>query len=252
MADGNWPECYGPTSDYIIINPDFECGVTSNWTFNTFGSAVATISEHSDSVFSGSSAAKIQVTTSDIYNKVILSNIDYQQDLTNKKITIGCYAKSQTLGTSFKLRIKSEDNMANTYFTASSAFSLSSSYEYYAFEYIVPQNTASVQVQVLMGEDVGIYYLDTFDVLVEDYTLDVNSNLFISELSISPNPVEEKLNFNSNNKILWVNIFDMLGNIILSKKRTHTIDVSNLSKGVYLAKIKFENGASQTKKFVKK
>ena len=128
LADGTWPECYGPTSDYIIINPDFECGVTSNWTFNTLGSAVATISEHSDTVFSGSSAAKIEVTTSEIYNKVILSNIDYQQDLTNKKITIGCYAKSQTLGTSFKLRIKSEDNMANTYFTPSSAFSLSTSY----------------------------------------------------------------------------------------------------------------------------
>jgi endoglucanase len=251
LADGTWPECYGPTSDYIIINPDFECGVTSNWTFNTLGSAVATISEHSDTVFSGSSAAKIEVTTSEIYNKVILSNIDYQQDLTNKKITIGCYAKSQTLGISFKLRIKSEDNMANTYFTPSSAFSLSTFYEYYSFEYIVPQNTTSVQVQVLMGEDVGIYYLDTFDVLVEDYTLGVNINILTSELSISPNPVEEKLNFKTNKKILWVNIYDMLGHVILSKKRTHLIDVSHLSKGVYLAKIKFKNGATQTKKFVK-
>ena len=251
LEDGTWPECYGPTSDYIIINPDFECGVTSNWTFNTLGSAVATISEHSDTVFSGSSAAKIEVTTSEIYNKVILSNIDYQQDLTNKKITIGCYAKSQTLGISFKLRIKSEDNMANTYFTSSSAFSLSTSYEYCSFEYVVPQNTTSVQVQVLMGEDVGIYYLDTFDVSVEDYTLGVNFNILTSELSISPNPVEEKLNLKTNNKILWVNIYDMLGHVILSKKRTHLIDVSHLSKGVYLAKIKLENGATQTKKFVK-
>ena len=80
--------------------------------------------------------------------------------------------------------------MANTYFTPSSAFSLSTFYEYYSFEYVVPQNTTSVQVQVLMGEDVGIYYLDTFDVLVEDYTLGVNINILTSELSISPNPVE--------------------------------------------------------------
>ena len=102
-----------------------------------------------------------------------------------------------------------------------------------------------------MGEDVGIYYLDNFGVLVEDYTLGVNSNLLTQELSISPNPVDEKLNFKTNNKILWVNIYDMLGHEILSKKRTHLIDVSNLSKGVYLAKIKFENGAIQKKKFVK-
>ena len=141
--------------------------------------------------------------------------------------------------------------MANTYFTSSSAFSLSTSYEYYSFEYVVPQNTTSVQVQVLMGEDVGIYYLDTFDVSVEDYTLGVNFNILTSELSISPNPVEEKLNLKTNNKILWVNIYDMLGHVILSKKRTHLIDVSHLSKGVYLAKIKLENGATQTKKFVK-
>ena len=251
LADGTWPECYGPTFSDIIINPDFECGITSSWTFNLLGSAVATISENSNNVFSGSSSARIEVINSETYNKVILSNINYQQDLTNKKITIGCYAKSQTLGASFKLRIKSEDNMANTYFTASSPFSLSSTYEYYSFEYIVPPNTSNIQVQVLMGEDVGIYYLDNFGVLVEDYTLGVNSNLLTQELSISPNPVDEKLNFKTNNKILWVNIYDMLGHEILSKKRTHLIDVSNLSKGVYLAKIKFENGAIQKKKFVK-
>ena len=251
LADGTWPECYGPTSGQIILNPDFECGITLNWNFITLGAASATISETSTFVFSGNFAARIEVSSSDTYNKVLLSNIEYQQDLTNKKITIGCYAKSQTLGTSFKLRIKSEDNMANTYFTASSAFSLSTSYEYYSFEYVVPQNTTSVQVQVLMGEDVGIYYLDSFDVLVEDYTLGVNSNSSSVELSIFPNPVEEKLNFKFNNKILWVNIYDMLGHVILSKKQAHLIDVSHLSKGVYLAKIKLENGATQTRKFVK-
>ena len=78
--------------------------------------------------------------------------------------------------------------------------------------------------------DVGIYYLDSFDVLVEDYTLGVNSNSSSVELSIFPNPVEEKLNFKSNNKILWVNIYDMLGHVILSKKQAHLIDVSHLSE----------------------
>ena len=75
--------------------------------------------------------------------------------------------------------------MANTYFTASSPFSLSSTYEYYSFEYIVPPNTSNIQVQVLMGEDVGIYYLDTFDVLVEDYTLGVNFKFNFRIINIS-------------------------------------------------------------------
>jgi endoglucanase len=253
LADGTWPECYGPTSGQIILNPDFECGISSNWNFITLGAASATISETSTSVFNGNFAARIEVSGSDTYNKVLLSNIEYQQDLTNKKITIGCYAKSPTSGTSFKLRIKSEDNnsMTNSDYTASSAFSLSTMYNYYSFEYIVPQNTTSVQAQVLMGEEVGTYFLDAFDVLVEDYTLGVHSTPLDLEFRISPNPVKENLYLNTNHKILWVKIYDILGHLILAQKQTHSADVSNLSKGVYIVKVKFENGTTLAKKFVK-
>ena len=253
LADGTWPECYGPTSGQIILNPDFECGISSNWNFITLGAASATISETSTSVFNGNFAARIEVSGSDTYNKVLLSNIEYQQDLTNKKITIGCYAKSPTSGTSFKLRIKSEDNnsMTNSDYTASSAFSLSTTYNYYSFEYIVPQNTTSVQAQVLMGEEVGIYFLDAFDVLVEDYTLGEHSPPLDLEFRISPNPVKENLYLNTNHKILWVKIYDILGHLILAQKQTHSADVSNLSKGLYIVKVKFENGTTLAKKFVK-
>jgi endoglucanase len=253
LSDGTWPECYGPTLDQIILNPDFECGITSSWNFTTLGNAVASISESSNSIFSGNYAARIQVTASDTYNKVILSNIDYQQDLTDKKITIGCYAKSSTSGTSFKLRIKSEDNysMTNSNYTASPTFSLSTSYNYYSFEYIVPQNTTSVQAQVLMGEEVGVYFLDAFDVLVEDYTLGMNLSSLNLELIISPNPVRDNLYLNTNHKILMVKIYDMLGHLILTQIATQSIAVESLSEGVYIAKVKFENGAILTKKFVK-
>ena len=252
LADGIWPECYGPSSGQIILNPDFECGITSNWTFNTFGSAVATILENTSSVYSGISAARIDVTASDTYNKVVLSNINYQQDLTNKKITIGGYAKSPTFGTSFKFRIKSKDNLNDTLYTASSAFSLSSSYGYYSFEYLVPQNTTSVQVQVLMGEDVGIYFLDSFNVFVEDYSLGFNSPPLDLELKLYPNPVKENLFFNTNHEISHVEIYDITGRLIVSKKRTNLIAFNHLPSGVYIAKVEFENGVILEKKFVKK
>ena len=180
-----------------------------------------------------------------------MSNIEYQQDLTNKKITIGCYAKSPTSGTSFKLRIKSEDNMTNSDYTASPAFSLSTSFDHYSFEYVVPQNTTSVQAQVLMGEDIGIYFLDAFDVLVEDYTLGVNLSSLKLEFKISPNPVRDNLYLNTNHKISLVKIYDMLGHLILTQIATQSIAVESLSKGVYIVKVKFENGAILTKKFVK-
>jgi endoglucanase len=250
LADGLWPECYGPTSGQVIINPDFECGITSSWTFTTLGNALSSISEISDSVFSGNSAARIEVTASDTYNKVILNNIDYQQDLTNKKITIGCYAKSGTIGTSFKIRIKSDNNEITTY-TASPPFSLSTSFDYYSFEYVVTQNTTSLQVQVLMGEDVGVYFLDAFDVLVEDYSLGINSNSLGSELIIYPSPVKENLYLKTHHKISLVNVYDIFGRLILAQNITDFIAVSTLSKGVYVLEFLFENGSIQTKKIIK-
>ena len=115
----------------------------------------------------------------------------------------------------------------------------------------MPQNTTSVQAQVLMGEEVGTYFLDAFDVLVEDYTLGVHSTPLDLEFRIFPNPVKENLYLNTNHKILWVKIHDILGHLILAQKQTHSADVSNLSKGVYIVKVKFENGTTLAKKFVK-
>ena len=107
LSDGTWPICYGPHNDDIIRNPDFECGISSQWNFSVLGSAEASITETNDVVFSGLTAAKIDVATAQGYNKVLLSNVIYDGDLSNKTLIIGCYAKSDTENISFKMRIKS-------------------------------------------------------------------------------------------------------------------------------------------------
>jgi hypothetical protein len=48
-----------------------------------------------------------------------------------------------------------------------------------------------------------------------------------------------------------VKIYDMLGHLILTQIVTQSIAVEGLSKGVYIAKVEFENGTILTKKFVK-
>ena len=58
-------------------------------------------------VFSGSIAAEIEVVNPQNYNKVLLSNSIYEQELNDKTIIIGCYVKSSEPNMSFKLRIKS-------------------------------------------------------------------------------------------------------------------------------------------------
>jgi len=252
LADGAWPLCYGPTSDQIILNPDFECEISSSWNLTTLGSAVATFSESSTSVYSGNSSARIEVTTADEFNKVLLSNIDYQQDLTNKKVTIGCYAKSPTLGKSFKLRIKSKVNNSNAYtYNASPTFSLTSSYNYYSFEYIVPQNTTNLQIQVLMGEDIGIYFLDAFEILVEDFILATNTPIYNQNINIYPNPFADYLTIQSNKEITSILIYDINGRLIKESRSLKQFETNYLKKGVYFLEIKCFPNKIYYKKIIK-
>jgi endoglucanase len=170
FASGTWPLCYGST-DYIILNTGFEGGVDCNWSFNIYGNtAAASISDATTDAKNGSVGAKINVTTAGDYSHVILSNVPYTQGLTGKKITIKTFAKSfAAIGQSFKIRIKAIVNGISQ-INASSAFPLTNTYpeDAFEFEYIVPNNTTSIQVQIMLGKFTGIYFLDDFETTIED------------------------------------------------------------------------------------
>jgi len=161
FASGTWPLCYGPTNS-IISNPNFECGYNADWGFVVFGTtANATFSDATtDSKSGGDAGAKIVVTSSDVFNKVILSNTIYTEDLSGKKITFRVSAKSLNGGQSFKMRVKLNDEST---FIISPAFTLTNNYDLFEFECLVPNLTTSIQLQVLVGEDQGTYLFDDFE-----------------------------------------------------------------------------------------
>ena len=70
------------------------------------------------------------------------------------------------------------------------------------------------------------------------------------EFSMSPNPANNLLNINSKETLNKVEIFNLLGKKVLSTTNTKSIDVSSLTKSVYLVKISSDKGIS-TKKLVK-
>ena len=70
------------------------------------------------------------------------------------------------------------------------------------------------------------------------------------EFSMSPNPAKNVLTINSKETLNKVEIFNMLGKKVLSTSNTNAIDVSSLSKSVYLVKLSSDKGVS-TKKLVK-
>ena len=249
LADGTWPECYGPSSAEIIRNPDFECGYSNNWNLSVQGTAAATFSSATGSVYSGATAARIDVTSSQGYNKVLLSNVIYEEDLSDKKLTIGCYARGFQSNISFRLRFKSQVNGSTTY-VPSEIFQLSTNYQYYEFEYEAPPGTSSVQLQALLGAHVGTYILDNFSVQIEENSLGLNSFEPSSELILYPNPAQDYLFIKTDLMIQNVSFYNVLGDLVLEEKQTNQFYVKEFSKGLYFVKVKFENGHLITNKFV--
>lgn len=86
----------------------------------------------------------------------------------------------------------------------------------------------------------------------------IESNESISELSSSfniyPNPASDRLFIETENEINEVVVYDVYGRIqqtMVNDQQSLSIDVSNLSNGVYFVKIKSENN-EVVKRFIKK
>lgn len=69
--------------------------------------------------------------------------------------------------------------------------------------------------------------------------------------NIAPNPASRLISVTTTEKIQKVEIFNTSGQKIKETKEGKTIDVSSLTKGLYLLNITFENGQVETKKFLK-
>ncbi|MGJ8743953.1 T9SS type A sorting domain-containing protein [Polaribacter sp.] len=102
----------------------------------------------------------------------------------------------------------------------------------------------------LNGANGDVIYFDQMTAVIEDApTAKVNSQQ-LEDVKMYPNPVENQLFFNAKETLNKVEIFNLLGKKVLSTTNTNSIDVSSLSKSVYLVKISSDKGTS-TKKLVK-
>lgn len=75
--------------------------------------------------------------------------------------------------------------------------------------------------------------------------------LITNEISLYPNPTHATLNIKSSEDIEAVTIYSILGKEVL-KAETKTIDVSNLSQGMYVLKIVSKDNTETVKRFIKK
>ncbi|QHI39248.1 hypothetical protein IMCC3317_46530 [Kordia antarctica] len=94
-----------------------------------------------------------------------------------------------------------------------------------------------------------IVYVDDLEAGLAS-TLTIGENT-LNKFSIYPNPVKNTLNINSQDAISNVAVYDLLGKMAISSTNVNnTLDVSELSNGVYIIKLTSNVGVS-TKRFIK-
>ena len=96
-----------------------------------------------------------------------------------------------------------------------------------------------------------VYYWDN---LVLGEPLGVLENTLVN-ISIYPNPAASVLNLQATQQIKSIQLFNLLGQNVLDtpvNSKTSILEVAQFNNGVYLAKVLFDNGATQILKFIKK
>lgn len=91
---------------------------------------------------------------------------------------------------------------------------------------------------------------------VEDYTLAVKEALAVNDASINkvqlyPNPVKDVLTVSSNKKVNSISVYNTAGQLVKTIQNANTVNMSNLSAGVYVVKTDVE-GKTETSKVIKK
>jgi hypothetical protein len=91
---------------------------------------------------------------------------------------------------------------------------------------------------------------DDIEILIDQTAGIENPNKV--QYAIFPNPAVDVVNISSDKAIKQVNIYNELGQLVLTSGSAETINVSGISTGVYIVKAQFENGATATQKLMKK
>jgi len=118
-------------------------------------------------------------------------------------------------------------------------------------------NLACVQVDdpdaVIAGTDppYDAWIIDEGPIITEDCFLGVEDVILESQIAIYPNPAQNILNINSDIFINSVQVYDVLGRLVLQESNpTNQLDVSKISRGLLFVKLEMDIGII-TKKIIK-
>ena len=245
LSSGTWPLCYGPSPDPIIFNPNFECGYSSGWNLKVITGSTASISDSgATDAYNGDTAAKIVVETAIDYNKVLLENNVFTNDLNGKNIAIKCFAKSDA-ATSFRFQIKTIYTSGTPSYFTSPVLNLQEVYSSYEYDFDLTEPTTSVQVKVLCGKQAGTYYFDDFETTITDTESLSTANYELdNRMVLYPNPSLDFVNvklLSLEKNIKNIKIIDLNGRIVAEYHPNSAnylkINTNKFANGMYLIQV---------------
>ena len=237
----------GCPEDELIQNPNFDCiDVNNSWSLTIYGGANAEYTDAFEESFEESSSfVNVQslATNNSGFNKVILNNINYNEDLNGKTINIQFYAKTSTEfpASSFKLRIK-KGSTGNNYSVSNEIF-VNDEYEIKEVEFNIEEYYDVFKFQLMCGNELGHYYFDNFNVTINDSNMSVEES-FNDRIKVYPNPTKGLINLNFTNvSSINFDIFSIEGKLIKRyiDYKNSRLDFSNLDKGVYFIQFYIDN-----------
>lgn len=111
-------------------------------------------------------------------------------------------------------------------------------------------NNGVVTVVATANDGSGITGL--IDVEISGQTMaSINTNSEVVIVNMFPNPTTGVVNIQSANQLETIEIYNLIGERVNIFTNTNTINISNLSKGVYMLKFNTLNGESITKKLIR-
>ena len=237
----------GCPENELIQNPNFDCiDINNSWSLNSYSGADAEYSDaFEESLEESSSFIDVQslATNNSSFNKVILNNVNYNEDLNGKTINIQFYAKTSTEfpASSFKLRIK-KGSTGNNYSVSNEIF-LIDEYELKEVEFDIEEYYDVFKFQLMCGNELGHYYFDNFNVSISESNMSVEES-FNDIIKVYPNPTTGLINLNlSDISSINFDIFSINGKLIKRyiDYKNSQLDFSGQDKGVYFIQFYVDN-----------
>lgn len=247
----------GCPEDELIQNPNFDCiDINNSWSLINYAGADAEYSDAFEQSFEESSSfidVQSLATNNSGFNKVILNNVNYYEDLNGKKINIQFYAKTSTEFPASSLKIRIKKGSTGNNYSVSDEILLSDEYELKEVEFDIQEYYDAYKFQIMCGNELGHYYFDSFNVTINDSNMSVEESLS-DTVKVYPNPTDGIINLNFNNiNSLNFDVFSINGKLIegYTDYRYNQLDFSHLNKGVYFVQFYIENKIV-VKKIIKK